>query len=213
MLTRAEVQTSGNTRAAAVALRRPSTTSSSVSVPASKNFSISFSSASATISIRASRAVSTAAVMSAGTGPSVNAPLPSALKTKALRVIKSTTPRKFFSSPIGSWMGITVRLHASRSDSSDRSRLARSRSRRFSTTRRGRRRSSLVSQTFSVCTMTPPTASTTTRAASATCSAARASLRKFPIPGVSMMLIFCLFHSAHARAADNVCLRAISSSS
>ena len=66
MLTSADVQTSGKTLAAAVALRRPATSSSSVSVPASKNFSISFSSASATISIRASRAVSTAAVIVRG---------------------------------------------------------------------------------------------------------------------------------------------------
>ena len=33
------------------------------------------------------------------------------------------------------------------------------------------------------------------------------------MPGVSMRLIFCLFHSAYARLADSVCLRAISSSS
>ena len=40
------------------------------------------------------------------------------------------------------------------------------------------------------------TASTTTSAASATRSAARASLRKFAMPGVSMKLILVLFHSA-----------------
>ncbi len=102
MLTIADVQTSGNTLAAAVALRSPATTSSSVSVPASKNFSISFSSASATISTRASRAASTSPVISAGTGPSVNEPLSSVLNRKAFRVTRSTTPRKFFSSPIGS---------------------------------------------------------------------------------------------------------------
>ena len=56
MFSSADVQTSGNSLPAIVALRRPATSSSSVSVPASKNFSISFSSFSATISISASRA-------------------------------------------------------------------------------------------------------------------------------------------------------------
>ena len=75
---------------------------------------------------------------------------------------------------------------------SERSRLARSRSSRLSTTMRGSPSSSAASQTFSVCTITPATASTTTSAASATCSAARASLRKLPMPGVSMRLILLL---------------------
>jgi len=62
-------------------------------------------------------------------------------------------------------------------------------------------------------TCTPETASTTTSAASDTRSAARASLRKLAIPGVSMTLILVRFHSRYARLADRVCLRAISSSS
>ena len=61
---------------------------------------------------------------------------------------------------------------------------------------RGTPSSSAASHTFSVETSTPATASTTTRAASATRSAARASLRKFAMPGVSMKLILVLFHSA-----------------
>ncbi len=80
MLTVADVQTSGNTFAAMVAPRSPAMSSSSVSVPASKNFSISFSSFSATISMSASRAASTAAAMSAGTALSVNLPLSSVWK-------------------------------------------------------------------------------------------------------------------------------------
>ena len=60
---------------------------------------------------------------------------------------------------------------------------------------RGTASSSAAAQIFSVETSTPATASTTTSAASATRSAARASLRKFAIPGVSMKLILCLFHS------------------
>ena len=78
-----------------------------------------------------------------------------------------------------------------------------------------------VAVTPAPATTTPPpaqqialaTPSTTTTAASATCRAARASLRKFPMPGVSMMLILCRCHSAKARLAESVCLRAMASSS
>jgi len=59
MFSSADVQTSGNSLPPIVALRRPPTSSSSVSVPASKKCSISFSSFSATISMSASRAAST----------------------------------------------------------------------------------------------------------------------------------------------------------
>ncbi len=79
MFSNAEVQTSGNSLPAIVALRRPETSSSSVSVPASKKCSISFSSFSATISTSASRSWSTAALISAGTATSLNPPLPSFL--------------------------------------------------------------------------------------------------------------------------------------
>ena len=61
---------------------------------------------------------------------------------------------------------------------------------------RGMASSSAASHTFSVDTSAPCTPSTTTSAASATRSAARASLRKFAMPGVSMKLILVLFHSA-----------------
>ena len=67
--------------------------------------------------------------------------------------------------------------------------------------------------TFSVWTSTPATASTTITAASATRSAARASLTKLAIPGVSIRLILVPFHSANAVVDESVCLRAISSSS
>jgi hypothetical protein len=70
MLSVAEVQTSGKSFAAAVADFSPLMSSSFVSVPASKKRSISASSASATISISASRALLTAAAISAGTAPS-----------------------------------------------------------------------------------------------------------------------------------------------
>jgi hypothetical protein len=109
---------------------------------------------------------------------------------------RSITPANAFSSPIGSWMGMTVRPNTPRSESSDRWRLARSRSSRFNAMSLGIDSASAVSHTFSVETSTPCSASTTTRAASATRSAARASLRKFARPGVSMKLILVLFHSA-----------------
>ena len=56
MLSAADVHSSGNNLPDAVAARSPATNCSCVSVPASKNFSISDSSASATISMSASRA-------------------------------------------------------------------------------------------------------------------------------------------------------------
>jgi hypothetical protein len=173
----------------------PLTSSSCGSVPASKNFSIRLSSASATISMSASRAVVAACSSSAGIAPSVGLPLPSAANVQAFMPTRSMTPRNDFSSPIGSWIGITVRPNTARRDSSDRSRLARSRSSLLRTTSRGTSSSSATAQTFSVETSTPATASTTTKAVSETRRAARASLRKLAMPGVSMKLIFVLFHS------------------
>ena len=77
MLARPDVHTSGKIFDARVAVARPFTSSSCVNVPASKNFSISASSASATISISASRAVLAASAMLAGTAPSLTLPEPS----------------------------------------------------------------------------------------------------------------------------------------
>ena len=78
---------------------------------------------------------------------------------------------------------------------------------------RGSLNSSAKLQTFSVCTSTPATPSTTTSAASAATSDALVSLMKILKPGVSIRLIFFLFHSAAATAVEMVILRAISSSS
>ncbi len=122
-------------------------------------------------------------------------PLASPGNVMAFIATRSTTPRNVFSSPIGIWIGMTVRPNTLRSDSRARLTLARSRSSRFRMTRRGSSSSSARAQTFSVETCTPDTASTTTSAASETRIAARASLRKFAIPGVSMKLILALFHS------------------
>ena len=72
-----DVQTTGKMRDALKPRFRPPTSSSCVSVPASKNFSMSESSASAIISMSASRALFAASSSSAGIGPSVGLPLPS----------------------------------------------------------------------------------------------------------------------------------------
>ena len=68
----------GDDAAGGDAALEPARSSSCVSVPASKNFSISPSSASATISISASRAVCAGPSSSAGIAPSAGLPLPSA---------------------------------------------------------------------------------------------------------------------------------------
>ena len=196
MFCRPEVHTSGTIVAARVAVARPLVNSSWVSVPASKNFSINDSSASATISISASRADCAASLRPAGISPSVILPDASPANEYAFIDTRSTTPVKFFSSPSGSWIGTIVRPSVCRSDSSTRSSEARSRSSRFTATMRGSASSSATAQAFSVCTSTPDTPSTTSTAPSATCIAARASEKKLPNPGVSIRLILVLFHSA-----------------
>jgi hypothetical protein len=101
MLAVADVHTSGNTREALTPRLRPSISSSCVSVPDSKNFSISASSASATISISASRALCASLSRLAGIAPSDGLPLPSVANVIAFIATRSTTPVNAFSSPIG----------------------------------------------------------------------------------------------------------------
>jgi hypothetical protein len=100
MLAVADAQTTGKIRPAPMPRFSPESSSSCVSVPASKNFSMSASSASATISMSASRAVAAARSRLAGTGASFTLPLPSVVE--AFIETRSTTPVKLFSSPIGS---------------------------------------------------------------------------------------------------------------
>ncbi len=68
---------------------------------------------------------------------------------------------------------------------------------------RGSLNSSAKLHTFSVCTSTPATPSTTTSAASAATMDALVSLMKILKPGVSIRLIFFLFHSAAATRRGN----------
>ena len=77
MFSEREAHTSGTILPVRVAVRRPATSSSCVSVPASKNLSISASSASATISMSASRAGCGGIGDVGRHAPSVALPLPS----------------------------------------------------------------------------------------------------------------------------------------
>ena len=81
-----------------------------------------------------------------------------------------------------------------------RKKSARSRSRRLTTTARGRLYSPANFQTFSVWTCTPATPSTTTTAASTTRRPARASAMKSPYPGVSTRFTRWPFQSHQATA-------------
>ncbi len=208
-----DVQKTGKIFPARTPRLRPALSSSWVSVPASKNFSISASSASATISMSASRAALACSATVSGTAPSVIFPDSSPANVYAFIPTRSTTPVNPCSTPMGICTGTQFRPSTERMDSRARSRLARSRSSRLSAMSRGSWNSSARPHVFSVETSTPPTASMTTSAASAARRAARASLKKLPMPGVSMRLILVLFHSTTATAAESVCLRAISSSS
>ena len=102
MLRSPEAQRTGNSRALRTPRARPAASSSCVSVPASKNFSMRLSSASATISISASRAAFASPAIASGTGPSVILPDSSVANVYAFIATRSTTPRKAFSSPMGS---------------------------------------------------------------------------------------------------------------
>jgi hypothetical protein len=125
----------------------------------------------------------------------------------------STTPLKSRSDPMGRWIGIAVRPKNCCTLASERSKLDLSRSNRLMTIPRGRLNSSENAQTFSVWTSTPATPSTSTSAASAAASVDLVSLMNMLNPGVSIRLIFFLFHSATAIALEIVILRWISSSS
>ena len=100
MLASADVHTSGKIRRLPTALRRPRSNSSCDSVPASKNFSISSSSASATISIRLSRALEAASASAGGISPATGLSPSPGDRTARIRT-RSTTPSNDLSSPIG----------------------------------------------------------------------------------------------------------------
>ena len=180
------------------------------SVPWAKNFSIRSSSPSATASTKASCSADARSARSAGIGPSAR--LPPSFKWASMRT-RSTVPLKLFSSPTGICRGTTPRPNFFFSDSTDRSKEARSRSMRLMTKRTGLPNSAANFQTRSVWTSTPETASRTIKAASAVYTAERASGEKMPYPGASRKFRRVSRWMAWAQARLMEILRSISSPS
>ena len=198
MLATPDVHTSGNIFAGARRRFRPSISSSCVSVPASKNFSISGSSASATISISASRAGV------GGVGHVGRAPAPLGHLARAVGRERVGLHRHEIDD------AAEVLLFADRQLDRDDGAAARL-PQRFE---RALERRALAVEAVDddQCAAVALLAAVPRllglhfdagdgidddRArASATRIAARASLKKLPKPGVSMRLILVLFHSA-----------------
>ena len=105
-----EPQIIGTILASNTAWRNASNTSRSVIVSgASKNFSIKLSSYSATDSSNFSLHSVASSIMSAGIGTSVKViPLSCSFQTIPFQLIRSTTPLKFSSAPIGNCNGIAL---------------------------------------------------------------------------------------------------------
>ena len=181
----AEAASTGTMAPFSTALRRASSISASPIEPSSRYFARRSSSVSAAASASFSRYDLTVSITSPGISVSVTLP---SVVMRAFMAIRSTTPVKPASLPIGTWNGASRPLRRFWSDSRVRLKSARSRSRRLMTITRGSPYSLANFQTFSVCTCTPATASTTTMAALATRSPARASATKSPYPGVSIRL-------------------------
>ena len=123
------------------------------------------------------------------------------------------TPRKPFSSPYGSCTGTRVLTEGGMQILEGGRKAGAFAIQAVDTTNFARCSSVARAQTRSVCTSTPATASTTTRAASVTRSVAPVSLRKLPKPGVSTRLTLVPCQSSQAGVAASVCLRAMASSS
>src|ERR671935_249959 len=126
---------------------------------------------------------------------------------------RSTIPVSSCSLPIGRWTATQRSESCSRSCSSARKKSARSRSSMFTNTTRGSSSCSARSQTRLVCTSTPITALTVTRALSTTRSAATVSPPKPGSPGASIRLILRPCQSRwQSAAASDICRRCSSSS-
>ncbi len=182
----ADAQSTGTAPPLPMARRRAPSISSSLIAPSSRYLASRSSSVSAAASASFSRAALAASISSPGI--SASRVLPS-LVSNARIAMRSTTPVKPPSLPIGRCSGTRRPFSRFCSDSSAREKSARSRSRRLITIARGRLYSLANFHTRSVCTCTPATASTTTTAAPATRSPARASATKSPYPGVSIRLM------------------------
>ncbi len=151
--------------------------SSSDRVSPSRYLSRRSSSASAIFSTRASLSFSTSSCISEGISPCVA--FPSALYVYAFILIRSTTPLKSASVPIGSCNMIGFGLKHSAASLKVRKKSARSLSILFIKIMQGRLNSSAKSHAISVCTLTPSTASIRTTIPSAACMQLLVSEKKF----------------------------------
>lgn len=161
---------------------------------------MSASSHSAMSSVMASRYFLASSAMSAGISPAFTFPRVSS-KDRAFICMRSITPLNASSAPMGMNRGVAFLPMILRTLSIALAKSARSRSILLMNRSRGRPYSSAASQTFSVWNSTPPTASMTTRAASATRRQLRVSMAKLASPGVSSRLIRCLSQSTKAAEA------------
>ena len=109
--------------------------------------------------------------------------------------IRSTTPLKFASDPIGVCTMIGFGSKHSTASLKARIKSARSLSSLLMNMIHGKLNSSAKCQACSVCTFTPSTASITITTLSAACMQLFVSEKKFWSPGVSMMLISCFFQT------------------
>ena len=148
-----DAQRTGKTLRAAISACRPGSRSAGSSVPWAKNFSMSASSPSATISTSFSCSSLARPARSVGDRAVRRACRPR-WRWASIRT-RSIVPRKAFSSPTGIWSDTTSRPNFFWSDSITRSKEARSRSIRLTTKRTGRANSAANFQAFSVWTSTP----------------------------------------------------------
>ena len=174
-----------------VALRMAAMISSAVRLSgSSKYFSIKASSCSATASINRPRYSSTVSAKSAGIGTSSQViPLSSSFHTNALLVIKSTTPLKSSSAPIGTCNGTGRAPSMSLIMPTTLKKSAPERSILLMNPMRGTLYLSARPQLVSDCGSTPDTAQNNATAPSNTRKERSTSTVKSTWPGVSMMLI------------------------
>ena len=151
---------------------RPFTSSSCVSSSPSRYFMVRSSSPSATASAIASRRTPACSARSAGISMSWSSgPL-------AFMVMRSITPLKSDSAPMGSWMATHFRPNSSLIRSSTAAKSAFSRSILLSSIIAGSSRAEISPHISSVPTSMPEAAQTTSRAESATFRAATTSPKK-----------------------------------
>ena len=173
-----------------VRVRRPCLISASVSSPSSRYLSISSSEASAAASTSSVRYSSAISCMSAGMSSYVKVmPWSASFQLIAFILIRSTTPWKFSSAPMFSWIGTGVAPRRSLICSITRKKSAPVRSILLTKTIRGTWYLSAWRQTVSDWGSTPDEPQNTTTAPSSTRRERSTSIVKSTCPGVSMMLI------------------------